>query len=142
MGARFRMTIGPDPGQVARVSTAFDEFARAHRVPVATRRSVSIALDELLTNTLAYGFAGRADGEVSVEVELLKDRVCATVRDNGPLFNPLEMNAPDTGHSVEDRTIGGLGIHLIRQMMDEVVYERRDDHNVVSLAKLLPRDGQ
>lgn len=142
MGARFRMTIGPDPGQVARVSAAFTEFADAHQVPPETRRSVSVALDELLTNTLAYGVAGRPDGEVSVEVELLKDRVCATVSDNGRPFNPLEVAAPDTKLSVEDRTIGGLGIHLIRQMMDEVVYERRDDHNVVSLAKLLPRDGQ
>lgn len=142
MGARFRMTIGPDPGQVARVSAAFTEFADAHQVPPETRRSVSVALDELLTNTFAYGLAGRKDGEVSVEVELLQDRVCATVRDNGPPFNPLEMSAPDTGHSVEDRTIGGLGIHLTRRMMDDVTYERRDDQNLVSLAKLLPRDGQ
>ena len=145
MGPSFRMTIGADPGQVAGVGAAFAEFADAHAVPAAVRRSMSVALDELLNNTIAYGFAGRegkgtgGGGEVRVEVELRADRLCATLSDDGPPFNPLEVSAPDTGLPVEEREIGGLGIHLVRRMMDEVSYERRADRNVVSLAKLLAR---
>ena len=59
MRPRFRMTIGSDPGDVARVGAAFAEFADAHAVPASVRRSTNVALDELLNNTIAYGFAGR-----------------------------------------------------------------------------------
>lgn len=137
MRPSFRMTIGSDPGQVAGVSSAFAEFAAAHAVPAAIRRSVSVALDELLNNTIAHGFAGRSGGEVSIEVELHTDRLCVTLTDNGKPFNPLDVAAPDTARSVAERQIGGLGIHLARRMMDDVAYHRRADRNVVSLAKLL-----
>jgi len=137
MRPSFRMTIGTDLGQVAGVSAAFAEFAHVHAVPAAIRRSVSVALDELLSNTIAYGFAGRGGGEVSIDVELRTDRLCVTLTDNGKPFNPLDMGAPDTALSVEERQIGGLGIHVARRMMDDVAYHRRADRNVVSLTKLL-----
>jgi anti-anti-sigma factor len=137
MGPSFRMTIGTDPGQVAGVGATFAEFADGHAVPAAIRRSVSVALDEILNNTIAYGLMGREGGEVSIEVELRTDRLCVTLTDNGKPFNPLDVAAPDTALSVEERPIGGLGIHLARRMMDEVVYQRRADRNVVSLTKLL-----
>ena len=137
MRPSFRMTIGAEPGQIAGVSAAFDAFARAHAVPAAIRRSMSVALDELLHNTIAYGFAGRDGGEVTVEVELRADRLCATLTDDGGPFNPWETAAPDTGLPAAERQAGGLGIHLVRRMMDDVGYHRRADRNVVVLAKLL-----
>ena len=132
----YRMTIGAEPGEVARVSAAFAEFAEAHALPDSVRRSVHVALDELLANTIAHGFAGRG-GEVTVEVELRRDRVAVTLSDDGRPFDPFGMAAPDTELSVEERRIGGLGVHLVRQMMDEASYQRRGDRNVVVLAKLL-----
>jgi serine/threonine-protein kinase RsbW len=135
----FRMTIGADLGEVARVNAALAEFADAHAVPASIRRSMNVALDELLTNTLSYGFPGREIGEMTIEVELGTDRLSVTVTDDGGPFDPLGMDAPDTAPSVEERPIGGLGIHLVRRMMDEVSYHRRADRNVVTLAKLLTR---
>jgi anti-anti-sigma factor len=131
------MTIGAEPGQVAGVGAAFAEFADAHAVPAAIRRSTSVALDELLNNTISYGFAGRERGEVTIEVELRADRLSVVLSDDGRPFNPFSAAAPDTARSVEERPIGGLGIHLVRRMMDEVSYHRRADRNVVILAKLL-----
>ena len=133
----FRMTIGAHLGEVARVGAALAEFADAHAVPASIRRSMNVVLDELLTNTLSYGFAGRESGEVTIEVELRADRLSVTLTDDGPPFNPFGMAAPDTAPSVEERRIGGLGIHLVRRMMDEVSYHRRTDRNVVTLTKLL-----
>ena len=137
MRPSFRMTIGADLGEVARVHAAFAEFADAHAVPASIRRSMSVALDDLLNNTISYGFAGRESGEVTIEVELRTDRLSVTLTDDGAPFNPFGMAAPDTAPSVEERQIGGLGIHLVRRMMDEVSYHRRTDRNVVTLAKLL-----
>jgi anti-anti-sigma factor len=73
-------------------------------------------------------------------VELDGELVRVTISDNGPPFDPLAFADPDTALSVEEREIGGLGIHLVRQMMDEVSYQRRDGENVVVLAKRL-REG-
>ena len=133
----FHMTIGADRGEVARVNAAFATFADAHALPAPVRRSMNVVLDELLKNAIAYGFPGGVRGEVTVEAELLADRVCVTLTDNGRPFDPLAMAAPDTGLPVEERRIGGLGIHLVRRMMDEVSYHRRADRNVVVLGKRL-----
>ena len=133
----FHMTIGTGRGEVAKANAAFAEFAEAHALPGPVRRSVHVALDELLTNTVAHGFAGRTGGEVSVEVELRTDQVSVTLTDDGTPFDPFGRAAPDTALSVEQRRIGGLGIHLVRRMMDEVSYHRRADRNVVVLAKRL-----
>jgi anti-anti-sigma factor len=74
---------------------------------------------------------------VTIDVELGTDRLSVTLTDDGTPFDPFGMGARDTAPSVEDPRIGGLGIHLVRRMMDEVSYQRRTDRNVVTLAKLL-----
>jgi anti-anti-sigma factor len=104
-------------------------------VPAGVRRSMQVALDELLANTVMHGFAGRARGELTVEGELGADRLSLTLTDDGAEFDPFGLATPDTGLSVEARGIGGLGIHLVRRMMDEVSYHRREDRNVVTVAK-------
>ncbi len=136
MPSRCRMLIGSDLGGVARVNATFADFADAHGVPDALRRSMNVALDELLTNTVLYGLADDG-GEVSIDVELHPDRLIVTLSDNGRPFNPFGRSAPDTTLSVEERPIGGLGIHMVRQLVDEVSYERRADRNVVVLTQRL-----
>lgn len=138
MSSGFRMSIGAEHEGVARVNTAFADFADTHALPAAVRRSMNVVLDELLTNIVSYGLADREDGRVTIDVELQPDRLTVTLSDNGKAFDPLGRDAPDTTLSVDERPIGGLGIHLVRQLMDKVSYHRRDDSNVVVLAKLLP----
>jgi anti-sigma regulatory factor (Ser/Thr protein kinase) len=133
----FRKTIGADRGEIAEVSAAFAEFADAHALPDSVRRSIQVALDELLSNTIVHGFAGREGGKVTVEAVLRTDRVCVTLTDDGRPFDPLGMDAPNTALSTQARRIGGLGIHLVRRIMDEVTYHRRADRNVMVLTKRL-----
>ncbi len=137
MRQEFRMSVGAHAGEVEKVNAVFAQFAETYALPGAVRRSVSVALDELLANELSHGLAGRDGGSVSVEVELDQERVTVTITDDGPQFDPFRQAAPDTTLSVDERAIGGLGIHLVRQLMDEVSYERRDEHNVVVLVKQL-----
>ena len=131
------MTIGADRSEIARVNAAFAGFADAHALPASVRRSMLVVLDELLSNTIVHGFAGREGGEVTVEAVLRTDRVCVTLTDDGRPFDPFGRAAPDTALPVEERRIGGLGIHLVRHMMDEVSYHRLADRNVVVLTKRL-----
>lgn len=137
LGNGFQLTIEPDRGAVARANAAFTAFAEANTVPAPIRRSLNVALDELLQNTIAHGFAGRQGGAMTIAVELGTDRLTVTLTDNGRPFNPLVTAAPDTARSIEERPVGGLGIHLVRQLMDEVHYHRRGGRNVVVLVKRL-----
>lgn len=136
MPESFRVSIGADMGGVARVNAAFGDFVEGHAVPAAVRRGMNVALDELLTNTISYGLADEG-GEVTVEVELYPDRLTVTLSDNGTPFDPFGRTAPDTTLSVEDRPIGGLGIHLVQHMVDDFRYEHRSGRNVVVLTKRL-----
>jgi anti-sigma regulatory factor (Ser/Thr protein kinase) len=133
----FRMSVGAHPGGVGEVNAAFAEFAEAHALPVDVRRSLNVAIDDLLANAFAHGQTGRERCSVTIEVELDKERVTVTLTDDGPPFDPFGRSAPDTTLSVEERPIGGLGIHLVGQLMDKVNYQRREGHNVVVLVKEL-----
>lgn len=132
----LQLTIGADPGEAARAGAAFAEFADAYGLPAAVRRSMNVVLDELLTNAIRYALAER-EGSVTMDVELGPDRLSMTVSDDGKPFNPLAASAPDTTLSVDERPIGGLGIHLVRQLVDEVSYQRRAGRNVVVVSKFL-----
>jgi len=137
MRHEFRMSVGADPAGVREVNAAFAGFAEAHALAADVRRSLNIALDELLANALSHGRTGRDPCSVTVEVGLDQDQVTVTVTDNGTPFDPFERDAPDTTLSVEERPIGGLGLHLVGQLMDQVSYQRREGHNVVVLVKRL-----
>lgn len=137
MSSGFRMSIGADLAEVARVNAAFADFADANALPATVRRSLNVVLDELLANTVSYGLAGREDGEAAIEVALDAGRLTVTLSDNGPPFDPFARASPDTTLSVEDRPIGGLGILLVQQLVDDVYYQRTGDRNVIVLAKRL-----
>lgn len=136
-GPDFQMSIGADRRDVATVTAAFAAFAERNGLPPAVRRDLLVALDELLANCVSHGLAGRSDGEVRVEASVADDRLRVTLSDNGRPFDPLARPAPDTTLSVEERPIGGLGIHLVRQLMDTVRYQRIGDRNVIELVKHL-----
>ena len=133
----FRMSVIAHPAGVGEVNAAFAAFAEAHALPEDVRRSVNVALDELLANALSHGQSGRDPCSVTVEVELDDKRVTVILTDDGTAFDPFGRDAPDTTLSVDERPIGGLGLHLVGQLMDKVSYQRRGGHNVVVLVKQL-----
>lgn len=137
MRQEFRMAVGAHPGELEKVNAVFARFAETNELPGGVRRSVNVALDELLANEISHGMAGREAGWVTVEVELDQKRVMVTITDDGPEFDPFSQAEPDTTLSIEERAIGGLGIHLVRELMDDVSYERLNGHNVVILVKHL-----
>ena len=102
---------------------------------------VEVSLDEVLANVVRHGLEGRG-ASAQVELELRVEpgdppRCELRVEDDGPEFDPLGAAAPDTSLAVDERPIGGLGIELVRRLMDEVEYERRDGRNRLRLARRL-----
>ena len=131
---------GTDQGITAALD-ALAEMATLHGLSKAVTWPVEVALDEVLANVVRHGLEGREGGSVEIELTLdtgVQPPLCrVVVEDDGPAFDPLSAPEPDTSLGIEDRPIGGLGIALVRRLMDEVQYERRDGRNCLRLARRL-----
>jgi anti-sigma regulatory factor (Ser/Thr protein kinase) len=101
---------------------------------------VSLAIEELVTNCIKYGYDEAAGHGVDVVLSVDEGTLGIEVTDRGRAFNPLEQPPPDLSSAMEDRPIGGLGIHLLRQLADEMRYERRNGTNRLVLTKRIARD--
>ncbi len=96
---------------------------------------INLALDELITNIINYGYATEKKGNIIVNVKKDENHVTVVIRDKGKEFNPFEMENPDISLGVEERKIGGLGIYFVKTKMDSVKYERINDENIITLLK-------
>ena len=120
--------------EIGRLSEAIEEFFGAHTSPGAVS-AVNLAVEELVTNVMSYAFPDGGEHDIRVDLSLDADGLTAAVGDDGPAYNPLEREAPDTDATLDDRPVGGLGIHLVRQLMDDVAYARRDGRNIITVRK-------
>ena len=113
---------------------------RRHRMGMVFQHFALLPHLSVLNNIVSYAYGDEGEHWIDVHVELDRERLSVTVEDEGHPFNPFARSAPDTTLSMEEREIGGLGIHLVRKMMDEVSYVRRTGRNVVIVVKHLAAD--
>src|SRR5947208_3667670 len=99
---------------------------------------VSLAIEELVTNCIKYGYDDAGEHTVEIVLSVADHALTMVVVDDGHAFDPLAAPPPDLTLGIEDRPIGGLGIHLLRELADDVRYERRDGANRLTLTKLMP----
>ena len=94
-----------------------------------------LTIEEAVVNVMDYAYPPGTKGEVDIEVKADADKLMFTISDNGVAFDPTAKAEVDTTLSAEERQIGGLGIHLVRHIMDNVEYERKDGRNILRLSK-------
>jgi anti-sigma regulatory factor (Ser/Thr protein kinase) len=137
MSGRTRFCIGADRIAVSAFADAFAAWCEQQRVPERVLLAFQAALDDVLVNIIDHGGAGRR-APIEVQVVLGGDTLEVEVVDDGIDFDPLRSAAaPDLGAGVEQRPIGGLGVHLVRRLMDDVRYHRERDRNHLTLTKRL-----
>ena len=95
----------------------------------------NLALDELFTNIISYGFDDKNEHAITITIALQNDDLVVHIEDDGMPFNPTQAETPDLECSIEECRIGGLGIHLAKNLMDEVCYQRCKDKNILTLKK-------
>ncbi len=95
----------------------------------------NLALDELFTNIISYGFDDKNEHTIKITISLQNDELVFNIEDDGIPFNPTEVETPDLECTIEECRIGGLGIHLAKNLMDEVCYQRCKDKNILTLKK-------
>ena len=102
---------------------------------MAVAIQMNLAMEEAVVNVMSYAYPADTVGDVTIEAVTIADQLQFTITDCGTPFDPTAKEDVDTTLSAEERPIGGLGIHLVRQLMDSITYERIDGKNVLTLRK-------
>jgi serine phosphatase RsbU (regulator of sigma subunit)/anti-sigma regulatory factor (Ser/Thr protein kinase) len=117
------------------LNRALAEFGRLHGLALKVVHDLNLALEEILTNIISYAYTDRREHEITVRLRAHPGEIRAEVEDDGQPFNPLEAPEPDIAKSLGERTTGGLGIHLVRKLMDGLEYRRQGQRNFLSMKK-------
>lgn len=120
------------------VTDFVEEFLDETACPLKAKMQLNIAIDELFGNIAHYAYQGGA-GKANVQVEVLENprAVCITFIDSGVPYNPLEKADPDITLSAEDRSIGGLGIFMVKKNMDDMQYSYCEGRNRLKIVKCI-----
>jgi serine/threonine-protein kinase RsbW len=115
------------------------DFVRAHCIAAGLSDDAvfacELATDEACTNVIEHAYGG-AGGEIRISCSRNDDRFVVRVHDRGQPFNPAEVAAPALSGTLSEREIGGLGLHFMRSLMDEVRFEfDQDDGNTLTMVK-------
>ena len=141
MNRQLTLTLKNDLGELERAGSSLDAFGQRHAIPAAALFDLHLALDEILTNVISYGYDDHALHEIVVRLSVSPGRaplhVEIAVEDDGRPFNPLDAAPPNVQASIEERPVGGLGIYLVRRVMDDLEYRRQQGKNVLLMRKRL-----
>ncbi len=126
-----------DVGEVPQLAAFVDEVCETLGLDATATMSMNLAIEEAVVNVMNYAYPPGTVGNVSIEAQANDERLKFVITDSGKPFDPTARADVDTTLSVEERDIGGLGIHLVRQLMDTINYERLNGMNVLTLRKKL-----
>lgn len=124
-----------DVQDVPRLAAFIDEVCESVELDMTTTMQINLAIEEAVVNVMNYAYPPGTYGEVDVKAKTYDTYVEFVISDKGTPFDPTLKEEADTTLSAEDRKIGGLGIYLVRHIMDHVSYERTDGCNVLILRK-------
>lgn len=136
MAGKLVVTLENQADEFQRFTTAIEEFGRIEGIPDSVVFQVTLAVDELFTNIISYAYEDDGSHEIRIEMKTDGGAIEVDVFDDGVEFDPLqtEHKIPE---SLETAEIGGHGISIIRNFMDDVTYERLDELNHLKMVKSL-----
>ena len=131
------ITLPNDVNAVPELAQFVEEMCELSGFDPSTTMMLNLAMEEAVVNVMHYAYPIGTQGEILIEATLNDARLKFTIIDSGKAFDPTAKEDTDISLSAEERPIGGLGIHLVRQIMDSINYERLNDKNVLTLRKQL-----
>jgi anti-sigma regulatory factor (Ser/Thr protein kinase) len=135
MATHRELTLLNRASEVPRAQEALEEFARENNLPPRLLHAVQLAVEEHLTNIVRYAHADGGEHPIRVVIHLQSGQLHVQIQDDGRLFNPLDHPTPDLTRPIEERPIGGMGIHMIRQSLEEVKYRHENGKNILTMIK-------
>ena len=125
------------PAELPHATRWVDDFAAGNSLPEPTRIDLNIVVDEVVSNIAKFAYPDGATKTIRLQLVLDDDVVEMVIEDDGVPFDPLSLPSPSVDAPLAGRNAGGLGIHLVRNLMDEVVYQRVADCNRLVVRKRL-----
>ena len=132
-----KLILPNDVQEVPQLAAFVDEVCEAAGMDMPTMMKMNLAIEEAVVNVMNYAYPSGTKGEVRIEAKSHDGYVEFVISDDGTPFDPTEVKEADTTLSAEDRSIGGLGIFLVKHYMDKVKYKYVDNQNVLTLRKNL-----
>src|ERR1017187_7151145 len=120
------------------IATMVDDFGVKHSIPGVVINELNLVLDEVLSNIISHGYSERTTGQIMVRLNYQPGEISAEVHDDGKPFDPLQAGPPDVSGTVQSRKVGGLGIHFVKELMDNVAYARVGNENRLVVRKKIP----
>lgn len=130
-----QLTLPNDIKTIPQLSEFIEVIGEELEMEMSLIMSLNLALEEAVVNVMDYAYAPGTSGDVSIEVTANETLIEFIISDSGIPFDPTKKEEVDTTLSAEERPIGGLGIHLVREIMDAVSYEYKDNKNILTLSK-------
>ena len=131
----LELSLVNDLREIGAAAEKVDAFCEAQGIAAPVAYAVNLSIDEILTNTISYGYDDDAEHRIDLTFRVDGESLVVTIVDDGRPFDSSTEREPDFDATIEERALGGLGLFLVQQIMDEMIYERRDDRNVITLRK-------
>jgi anti-sigma regulatory factor (Ser/Thr protein kinase) len=134
---KYSFELKSDLSELKILNQQLNKFGQISGLSEACITDVNICLDELFTNIASYGFVDDLEHIIRFTLHLDNNVLMLSIQDDGIPFNPLEKKDPEIPAELIDVKIGGLGIHIVRKLMDDIRYERKQDKNRLMLKKFI-----
>ena len=131
------ITLPNDVAEVPQLATFVDEVCETLGFDMSVAMQINLAIEEAVVNVMNYAYPEGTRGNINVIAQANDERLKFVISDSGTPFDPTVREQVDITLAVEERPIGGLGIHLVRQIMDSINYQRDGDKNVLTLRKII-----
>jgi anti-sigma regulatory factor (Ser/Thr protein kinase) len=123
--------------EIPRVAEIIGKFGNSNNIEEKLLNQFFLSIDEVLTNIITYSFKDNNEHIIKLVVKLDSACLSVSIEDDGVAFNPLEQQGINTNLALEEKPIGGLGIHLVKNLTDEQYYERTECKNILTLRKII-----
>lgn len=130
-----RTCVPADAAQLPVLTQFLQEFWSAASLPPAQAMNFELALEEVFMNVVSHGSSPGTVPRVEVSLLLADGGVMMSIEDDGAAFNPLTLPEPDIQAKIDERRVGGLGVFLVRKLMDAVSYQRNGSRNQLRMSK-------
>ncbi|MDH8700953.1 serine/threonine-protein kinase RsbW [Dysgonomonadaceae bacterium PH5-43] len=130
-----RLIIKNEISEISRLNKFVEECGKELDISMGLAMSLNLAIEEAVSNVIMYASPETKKQDIYIDVEQTKDFLVFTIIDKGIEFDPTQKEDTDVTLPIEERSIGGLGIFLIKKIMDEVTYKREEGQNILTLRK-------
>jgi len=131
--ASTEITVNNNLEAIGDIIEHFDTFCETNTISMPIHQKINLSLDDLMNNIISHGYRDHLVHQIAIRFTLFKNELMIVVEDDAIAFNPFESEGVDTTLSIDEREIGGLGIHLIKKLMSRYTYQRKSNKNVVVL---------